>query len=292
MKTIIKTIKFLLFATTLLPVLAEAQSFYAVRRNRNLMVNVGSGIANYKGEMVNPGKFGTLKPNLTVGAEYYVTTRISVRASATWFQLAGDDSKANDDREERNLHFRSNNYEVSLTGALNLSPMGQRFYQRSMLNFHGFIGIGLLRFNPKAKYNGEWVALAPLETEGVKYARIQPVIPIGLGARIKVNPFFNVLIEGGYRITFTDYLDDVSSTRYPDPTTLKSDLSRALSDRRPEIGTQPSDYLKGKRGNPSNNDGYFIGNVTVQYYLPTEIFRNSQRKMYRSKRKGIYNNRR
>jgi hypothetical protein len=170
--------------------------------------------------------------------------------------------------------------------------MGQRFYQRSMLNFHGFIGIGLLRFNPKAKYNGEWVALAPLETEGVKYARIQPVIPIGLGARIKVNPFFNVLIEGGYRITFTDYLDDVSSTRYPDPTTLKSDLSRALSDRRPEIGTQPSDYLKGKRGNPSNNDGYFIGNVTVQYYLPTEIFRNSQRKMYRSKRKGIYNNRR
>jgi hypothetical protein len=292
MKTPITTLKFLLFSITLLPLFAEAQSFYAVRRNRNLLINAGSGIANYKGEMVNPGKFGTLKPNLTIGAEYYVTPRISVRASATWFQLAGDDSKANDDRQERNLHFRSNNYELSLTGALNLSPMGQRFYQRSRLNLHGFVGIGMLRFNPKARYNDEWVALAPLETEGVKYSRIQPVIPIGLGARIKVNPFFNVLIEGGYRVTFTDYLDDVSTVRYIDPALLKSDLSRALADRRDEIGTKPENPLRGRRGNPSSNDGYFIANVTLQYYLPKEIFRNSQRKMYRSKRKGIYNNRR
>lgn len=291
MHTPIRTVKFLLFSITLLPLFAEAQSFYAVRRNRNLMLNVGTGVANYYGELVNPGKLGTLKPNLTVGFEYYVATRISVRASATWFQLAGDDAKANDDRDERNLHFRSNNYEISLTGALNLSPIGQRFYQRSILNFHGFAGIALLRFNPKARYNDEWVALAPLETEGVKYSRIQPVIPIGLGARVKVNPFFNILIEGGYRITFTDYLDDASSTRYPDPTILKSDLSRALSDRRAEIGTKPSNYLVGKRGNPSNNDGYFIGNITIQYYLPNEIFANSQRKLYRAKRKAVYKRR-
>jgi hypothetical protein len=291
MDTPIRTVRFIVFSITLLPLFTEAQSFYAVRRNRNLMVNVGTGAANYYGELVNPGKLGTLKPNLTVGAEYYVTTRISVRASATWFQLAGDDANANDDRQKRNLHFRSNNYELSLSGALNLSPMGQRFYQRSVINFHGFVGIGLLRFNPKARYNGEWVALAPLETEGVKYSRLQPVIPIGLGARLKINPFFNLLIEGGYRITFTDYLDDASSTRYSDPATLKSDLSRALSDRRPEIGTQPSNYLVGKRGNPANNDGYFIGNITLQYYLPMQVFGNSQRKLYRSKRKSIFRRR-
>ncbi len=49
-----------------------------------------------------------------------------------------------------------------------------------------------------------------------------------------VNPFFNVLIEGGYRITFTDYLDDISSKGYTNPALLKSDLSRALADRRQE----------------------------------------------------------
>ena len=130
-------------------------------------------------------------------------------------------------------------------------------------------------------------ALQPLETEGVKYSRTQPVIPVGLGVRVKLDPFFNILLEGGYRFTFTDYLDDVSIHRYPDPATLKSDLSRALSDRRSEIGYDLP-YNKGVRGNPKENDGYFLLNATLQYYLPKEIFRNSQRKLYNSKRKAYY----
>jgi hypothetical protein len=282
-----------LLIVTVAPFIAEAQSFYAIRRNRNLLVGLGSGTANYYGEMVNPGEFGILKPNITVSAEYYWTDRISSRAQLTWFQFSGDDSKADDDREERNLSFTSSNIELSAIGIINLTPLGTRFYQRPKINLHAFLGIGLLRFNPKTEYNGEKVALAPLQTEGVKYSRLQPVIPVGLGARIKIDPFFNVLIEGGYRVTFTDYLDDVSIRRYPDPAILKSDLSRALSDRRPEIGTQPPNPQQvGVRGNPEKNDGYFIANITVQYYMPTEIFRNSQRKLYKSKRKAYYNRRR
>lgn len=280
----------------------EAQSFFAVRRNRDLILKFGSGTANYFGEMVNPKQLGVIKPNIAFGAEYYVSPRLSARAELTWFQLSGDDAKANDDRTERNLSFRSNNFEFALTGAISLSPNGQRFYQRPVINFHGFAGIGVLHFNPKARapetdHNGnplpeagQWVALQPLQTEGVSYSRIQPVIPFGLGARIKLNPFFNILVEGGYRITFTDYLDDASSTRYPDPATLQSDLARAMSDRRREIGTFPANYLFGKRGNPASDDGYFLMNVTLQYYVPTEIFAG-RKKIYRQKRKSIYHKR-
>lgn len=287
----------------LLTIAAEAQSFFSVRRNRNLMVNFGSGTANYFGEMVNPKQLGVVKPNIAIGAEYYVTPRISVSAELTWFQLSGTDEKANDDRNERNLHFRSNCIEISALGAIQVMPNGPRFYQRPFINIHAFAGVGMLYFDPRAQapatdHNGnplpeagKWVALAPLETEGVKYSTVVPVIPFGLGARIMVNPFFNVLIEAGYRLTFTDYLDDASSTRYPDPATLKSDLARAMSDRRPEIGTQPPNYLIGKRGNPANNDGYFLTNVTLQYYIPTEIFKSS-RKLYHQKRKSIYHRRR
>lgn len=287
-----RTQRLFLIIVMLAPFLADAQSFYAIRRNRNLLVGFGSGTANYFGEMVNPKKFGILKPNIAVSAEYYWTNRISTRAGLTWFQISGDDAKANDDRKDRNLSFTSGNFELSALGIISLSPMGTRFYQRPMLNFHAFIGVGLLYFNPKAEYDGKKHALQPLQTEGVKYSRIQPVIPFGLGARIKIDPFFNLLIEGGYRITFTDYLDDVSVRRYPDPATLKSDLARALSDRRPEIGTQPENPTAvGVRGNPSEKDGYFLLNVTVQYYLQKEIFRNSQRKIYRSKRKAYYRRR-
>jgi hypothetical protein len=287
-----KSIKFLLFAITLIPFIAESQSFYAIRRNRNLLLSLGSGIAYYKGDLVDPGELGVLKPNVVIGAEYFFLPRFSARAGITWFMTSGSDLKANDDRQERNLHFRSSNWELSATGTVNLIPIGTRFYQRALINLHGFIGVGLLYFNPKAEYQGDWVALQPLETELKKYSRFQPVIPFGLGARIKIDPFFNVIVEGGYRKTFTDYLDDISRTRYPDASLLKSDLSRALSDRRPEIGTQPSRPTEvGKRGNPANDDGYFIANITVQFYFPKEIMRNSQRKLYNQKRK-VYRRRR
>lgn len=285
-------IKFILFALTLIPFFGEAQSFYAIRRNRNLMVNAGSGIAYYQGDLVDPREFGVVKPNIAVGAEYFFLPRFSARAGLTWFQTKGSDFKANDDRTERNLHFRSSNWELNATGAVNLIPVGTRFYQRARINLHAFVGIALLYFNPKAEYQGKWQALQPLETELKKYSRFQPVIPFGFGARFKIDPFFNVIVEGGYRKTFTDHLDDVSRTRYPDAALLKSDLARALSDRRPEIGTQPARPTEiGKRGNPANDDGYFIGSITVQYYLPKEIFRNSQRKLYNTKRKAIYRRR-
>jgi len=238
--------------------------------------------------MVNPGEFGKLKPNIALGAEYYLNSRISARAELTWFQLSGDDAKANDSRKQRNLSFTANCIEFSALGAFNLSPMGLRFYQRSTLNLHVFAGIGVLYFNPKATYQGHSYALAPLQTEGVKYSRVQPVIPLGLGGRIKLNPFFNILVEAGYRITFTDYLDDVSARKYPNPATLKSDLSRALSDRRGEIGVVPANDTDGIRGNPDKKDGYFITNITLQYYLPVTLFDNSDRKLYNRKRKAYY----
>ena len=53
-----------------LPLAGSSQSFYALRRDRNFLVSIGSGTANYYGEMVNPGEFGTLKPNVAIGAEY------------------------------------------------------------------------------------------------------------------------------------------------------------------------------------------------------------------------------
>jgi hypothetical protein len=273
-----------------LPLAGSSQSFYALRRDRNFLVSFGTGTANYFGEMVNPGEWGDLKPNVAIGAEYYLTNRISARAELTWFQLSGNDADADDDRVERNLSFRANCLELSALGAFNLTPMGLRFYQRSKLNFHAFAGVGLMYFNPKAKYQGEWHALQPLQTENKDYSRFQFVIPAGIGARIKLDPFFNILIEGGYRFTFTDYLDDASSTRYVDVDLLKnqSELARALSDRRVEIDTQPSRPTEvGKRGNPNENDGYFIANITLQYYIPKLMFTNYS-KLYNVKRKAYY----
>lgn len=281
-----KTIVVVLLALLVIPVTTYSQSFFALRRERNFMVSLGSGTANYYGEMVNPGEMGRLRPNIAAGAEMYLTSRISVRSELTWFQLYGNDADADDDRVERNLHFRSNNLELAFLGVYNLSPMGMRFYQRSALNFHAFGGFALMYMNPKAKdANGKWTALQPLETENVKYSRVQLVLPVGIGARIKIDPFFNILVEGGYRFTFTDYLDDASSTRY---VPVNNPNAEYFSDRRLPENKPSRPYAVGKRGNPGKNDGYLIVNVTLQYYLPNLVFADFYHKLYTTKRKAYY----
>lgn len=242
-------------------VTSSAQSFYAARRERALIASLGLGSATYFGELTNPGKLISPDPSINVGLQYYLTRRISVRAEGHWFTISGDDKEATIEsaRRPRNLSFSSSCFELNAVGIVSLYENGDRFYRRPKFNIYGFVGFGLLYMNPKTKYNGEWIALQPLKTEGVSYSLVQPVIPFGLGIRIKVSPTVNIAFEGGWRKTFTDYLDDVS-TVYP------SNPKPFLSDRGQEIGFpwKPGDV----RGNPSSDDAYMLVNVKLEYYLP------------------------
>ena len=184
----------------LVTIVAEAQSFYAIRRSRSLIFSGGTGNATYFGELKDPGFHLDAKPNLNVGLQYFVSSRVAVRSEVTWFQLSGTDALSNDvTRVRRNLSFLANNFEASVTGAINLAPHAYRYYQRPNLNAYAFAGVALLYSNPTTRYNGGRYALQPLQTEGVKYSKINLAIPFGLGVRLKAGPFFNLALEGGYR---------------------------------------------------------------------------------------------
>lgn len=255
----------------------QSQSFYTIRRERSMIANVGIGTANYFGELTNPGELGTVRYGFNVGIEKYFTRRIAARFDMAYYQISGTDAKADDDRVLRALSFVSHNFESTGVITIDLIPHGMRFYQRTLINPYGFIGAGFTIINPKAEYNGKMVALQPLQTEGIHYSKFQPVIPAGGGIKMKVGPFFNVAVEAGMRKTFTDYLDDISIRRYPDPATLSSDLARAMSNR--------SGGRASVRGNPEADDWYFIISAKIQYYLPFDLG-NSNRKLYTKKRKS------
>jgi hypothetical protein len=265
----------ILWLFLLLPQFSQGQSFFTVRHQRSLMLTAGTGSSTYYGELSNPGTLLKLQPNLNVGLQMYVTPRINVRAELNWFQLKGSDAEANDEgRKKRGLSFLDNCFEISGIGAINLFANGNRYYRRPTLNIYGFAGIGLLYFNPTANLNGKSYSLAPLQTEGVSYSRVTPVIPFGLGVRLKMGPNTNVVFEGGYRKTFTDYLDDVS-TKYTapstDPTTayFQNPNSPAYNTLTPIAPGDVNSYTTGyKRGNPSATDSYFLLNIKVEYYLP------------------------
>ena len=70
--------------------------------------------------------------------------------------------------------------------------------------------------------------------------------------KINVTKILNFAVEGGFRYTFSDYLDDVS-TQYIDNASISDPSAQALADRGPEIGlaVKPAGS---KRGNPDVND--------------------------------------
>jgi len=229
-------------------------------------LSLGAGTANYFGDLINPGDFGQPGLNITATLEYQWKPNWSLRTNLNYFHISGDDRFADDDRQERNLSFYSNNWEWNVTVHYNFLKVPEEGYaKRKTVNGYVFTGPGLVFINPRAtRSNGRSVDLHNLQTEGTKYSNVQFVIPFGLGAKIKIDPSFNILLEGGYRLTFSDYLDDISSKDYPDPATLRNDLSREMSDRRRELDPDYPIHL-GKRGNDSEHDGYILLNLSVQY---------------------------
>ena len=273
----------LTFSMLLMVAMTFARSFYAARRERSLILTGGTGTSTYYGELANPGNYINANLNLNVGLQYYFTNRISTRVEFNWFQLRGDDAKATPEsgRIQRNLSFESSNLEISAVGMVNLFAHGDRFYRRPNFNFYGFLGVGLLYFNPKGKdlVTGEMVALAPLKTEGASYSTVTFAIPFGVGGRIKLTPQINLAAEIGWRKLFTDYLDDVSTT-YPGSASFTDPVALRMSDKR-DVSVQGTSG--GVRGNPKNDDAYMLLNAKIEYYLPLDFGRGS----YNKKRSSI-----
>jgi hypothetical protein len=290
----------------LLVVFAEnvvAQSFYNRRIDRRWIVSGGTGSAKYFGELNNPGEYfqGTLW-NVEGGLERRLDTRFSVRASLTLFQIQGSDAIAADPgRVGRNLNFTSWNTELSVTGTVQLFEERGRYYQRPVWNPYFFAGIGLLWYNPRTDIPatdhlgnalpdaGKMTSLRQYQTELVNYSPITLAIPFGIGVKMQVAPALNIVVNGGYRFTLSDYLDDVSTQHYDD-SKFSSPTAAALADRGPEVekGLRPEGAV---RGNPDRNDGYFILSIRVDYYLPPGVFggrgKSTQNRRYKAPKRRI-----
>jgi hypothetical protein len=248
-----------------------SQGFYNKNRNRNFIISAGTGTSHYYGDLAKKGDHFNIRPNLALGARYNFYRRFSAGAEVTWFMLAGND-KTDPGKEIRNLSFESHNFEINGVLHVSLFEEDRRFYMRPFANPYVYGGIGLVNFNPTAKLDGERYNLRQLNTSGEEYGNFTISFPVGAGVKFRVNPFFNIVLDGGYRFLLSDHIDDVSGGFYPDPASFgTNEVARKLSDRTFETlpdGT-PTWAEQGKnfRGNPDDNDGFFIFNVKVEYYL-------------------------
>ncbi|MBA3705881.1 MAG: hypothetical protein H0W84_08290 [Bacteroidetes bacterium] len=267
---------------------------------------LGIGASNFLGELGGADQTGTFfakdlefsetKTSAALGMRYKFNKRMALKGGLYYQMVSGADKLTTEPyRQNRNLSFRSNIFELSIQYELYLTKEQQgHLYKiknaKGMKTFdlqaYVFVGAGGFYFNPKAFYNGRWRSLQPLGTEGQglpgggkKYSRVSVCIPYGIGAKDAINKDWGVGLEVGIRKTFTDYIDDVSTVYY-DNNALKAahgqmgaDLADPSHNNYPaELGgnaTGLDQTAPGQvRGHSNHKDAYMFINITVAYKVP------------------------
>ncbi|MFM8837916.1 MAG: hypothetical protein ACKOHH_04705 [Bacteroidota bacterium] len=186
----------------------------------------------------------------------------------------------------RNLSFRSLLSEFSVVAEY---KFGEFMINSSVTraNFYLFGGFNVYNFNSQGKSANDtlgWVGLKEITTEGQglenyyntkEFRSTQIGIPLGIGVRWTVDKYTRFAAEAGYRILFTDYLDDVSGN-YVNPDVIGSvhgQQAAEFVDRTRQLHPwlKPN-TLGSARGNTNGlNDGYmFIGLSISRVIYPND----------------------
>ncbi len=236
--------------------------FGLVSFSQTAEVGLLGGLSYYLGDL-NPGiHFLGSRPAWGAVARVNLDNRWVARASFTRARVKGDDSMGNTN-DKRGLKFESRITDIALTAEFNFFDYftGSR---KNVLAPYIFGGIGMVIFDPRA----DGVSLRSMGTEGQNvgfdgrkpYSRVAFTIPFGLGLKYSLSRRLAFSAEWGMRKTFTDYLDDVSTTYYLDGASIDpGNAEQVLSD--PTFLHSPYQ----ERGNPATNDWYCFAGVHLTY---------------------------
>jgi len=234
------------------------------------------GLANYSGDL-SPSSVGPIiaQSHLSGGgfAKLNFNKHFSMNVSAIYAGVSGADSKSgSDSQKKRDLNFYSDIYELSSNLEVNIFPFSV-IEGESRFTPYASVGFGVFRFDPRTQYQGDWVRLQPLGTEGQgtsvfpnkkKYSLTELNIPFGGGIKFKLSDKITGFAALNWRWTFTDYIDDVS-TVYVSAEVLEAEngpLAAILSNR-----TGQPVNTGDKRGGETVNDYYFTGSVGFSFAL-------------------------
>ncbi|MBX3253791.1 MAG: hypothetical protein KF862_06585 [Chitinophagaceae bacterium] len=255
---------------------ADAQGFIRNILERSSIEAFG-GFSNYQGELQEKVyTFSQSKPAFSLGGSIAITNKFSVRGLASLGSLQAADKYSNSaDKRARNLDFSSKLYDASVTFVYEIFDLSEKKYTPYV-----FAGVSLFHFSPytyDSSGTKRWLYGFRTEGQGLpqypdrpRYKLDQFSIPLGGGIRFAVNRNISLGWEFRFNKTFTDYIDDVSTT-YADRDILlaeKGMKSVELAYRGGEVNHAGTYPLAGaQRGNPKTKDWYYFSGITVSYRL-------------------------
>jgi hypothetical protein len=291
-----------------------AQGIYRFNFEEPWSFSIQGGPSQYFGDLYALWQYQEgVQPDFYSGlsARYTFGTNLKARADFGFYQISGQDDLADpaSGRVPRNLNFRSRNWEAAFIVEYYLKPVKVYNINREFFNPYIFFGMGASTNNPQTIYKNNWVDLRPLRTENELYKDVVMIVPVGLGLKYKANVYMDVFVEGNYRFTFSDYLDDVSvynisgfyqeliddyvSGLNPDRLRLSVRQDRfLLPNGEPDIELIRNTRGSARRGSgdPRLNeaggryDGYFSLNFGVEVYFTRGIWENW---IFRKRRRGF-----
>lgn len=304
-------------------------------------LGVRGGTSNYIGDLAPEPSFMSTDfrtTGLSLGIDFTkkLSSRWSLRLDLSRNRISGSDFKSADPKKPnslgrylRNAHFRNDIYEFSGLAVFDFIPSNDP-HKRPKWIPYAMAGLGFFYHNPMAKTpssryilqgnqpvvenipgGGKWEALHLLRTEEVVYSTLQVSLPLGLGIRYAITNRWDIGLEFCYRVSFTDYLDDVSAGRYADLD--GGTLRKLLANRSAEVADaltgadrnllsilsennltlQNYTYGTGdqytavlayshnpeseRRGDPSAKDYFFTASLKIGYILNLNSLRTSFR---------------
>lgn len=307
MRTIVPGVRTLVLISFLIVSTSRSYSQSITTGSGKIEVGLGIGPLFFLGDLGgNPGvgkstwlkdvSFPLTKISEGIYANIYPAEWIGFRVAVNRGVLDGYDSiikdKGGDEyfRKMRNLQFRSQLLEGYAALELNPTVFFEKFDGLlGKFRPYGLVGIGVFHFNPKGKYyapdgSSKWVALQPLRLEGQGFAEYpdrkpysltQMEIPMGFGFKYYIKENMFVGLEILHRQTFTDYVDDVSTTYIDNSlfakylTPEQAAMANQLYYRQDFIpnSNQPRTPTDPQRGDPTQNDAYFSTIIRLGWRL-------------------------
>ena len=234
-----------------------------------LEVGLFAGTSYYMGDMNPTTPF--LQSDLAYGflARYNLSSRWAMRLNVFQGTIHGDDELSGfwPDRE---LTFTSGITELGGTMEFHFLP----YFNGSLRSYwtpYLFAGAAIVYHRPQRNDNdlrdygteGQYntLYLIPPDTDRPEYSYYSFAIPFGMGLKYSFSKRISASLEWGMRKTFTDYLDDVSTTYYIS-VALVSPGSQDYEDllySDPTLSHQPNM----QRGNSTTDDWYAFAGLTV-----------------------------
>lgn len=241
----------------------------------------GGGLTNFMGDVGSPLNEGfnayfwtnpnTWRPVGMVGLRMAVNERHMVKTVINVGYFYANDAYG--DKKINQFEVRTFFTELSAQYEFYIIPEQQK---RNIYRFIGasqrfknlklptyvFAGVSGLYYNPKALFDDKWVALQPLQTEILEngkdhYSRFALAVPVGVGVKFKIAKYMSINIEAGWRLAFTDYIDDLGAGDYPNLQEVvdAGDYERAALSWRQHGYSRISEDLKEKLRNDAPAGG-------------------------------------